>query len=487
MKPEPPGRSSDAFFTLHISKRVLLNISIVIVIMLGLVILRQYHRRSQPEGPAQQLSNVSVTAPVAAVQEPVRASRPQPKLVRRAATLNDSQQGRLTTAASPAPPPMQNTSYEVLPQPQVPLHETVNVERRYVAASAKRPIRVPATCLKKDENGDDGFSITTIVDVPAPALEPTNVNGAGATFPNPIYQMWFTQFHAIHPGVSINYQSIGSGGGIAQLTAGTVDFGASDGPLTTGQLSQMPFRVLHVPTVLGAAVLTYNLPGIDASLKFTPDVVADIFLGHIKKWNDARIAALNSSIKLPDIEIIVVHHSEGSRVTYMFTDYLSKVSPEWLATVKTGTSVNWPVGIGGKGCDGVAGTVKQIAGSIAYIELIYAMANKLPMASVRNSAGQFITPSLESITAAAAGAVNEMPDDFRVSITNPRGAAAYPIASYTWLLVPLEWHDANKKKALVAFVNWMLDSGEPMASNLGYAPLPREVAIKVKREVRKAF
>jgi phosphate transport system substrate-binding protein len=484
-KLEPPQQSSNAFFTLRISKRFLLNISIAIMIVLGLVVLPQYHRRNQAADPPQQ-SQSAPNASEEAAKEPVRVSEPEPKF-RRDATLHGSRQVHETTESLPAPPPVQNTSHEALPQPLVDMHETVKAAGRYVVASSKRPIRAPVICLKKEDNHDDGFSTTTIVDVPNPALEPTNVNGAGATFPNPIYQVWFTQFHSLHPHVSINYQSIGSGGGIAQLTAGTVDFSASDGPMTTEQLSRMPFSVVHVPTVLDAIVLTYNLPGIGSGLRLTPDVVADIFLGRITKWNDAKIAAFNPSLPLPDTEIIAIHRADGSSATYIFTDFLSKVSPAWLETAGKGMSVRWPVGLGGRGNEGTAGMIKQAEGSIGYVELIYATANKVPMASVRNAAGQFITPSLESVTAAAAGSADEMPADFRVSITNSPGAAAYPIASFTWLLVPVEWRDANKKKAFLAFVNWMIDSGEGMVSRFGYAPLPREVAIKVKQSVRKVF
>lgn len=312
----------------------------------------------------------------------------------------------------------------------------------------------------------------------------TNLNGAGATFPNPIYSKWFSEYHKQHPDVQINYQSIGSGGGIQQLKSSTVDFGASDGPMTDQQLSETPFKVFHIPTVLGSVVPTYNIPGVSAELKFAPDALADIYLGKIKKWNDPRLAKDNAGVKFPDTDIVVVHRSDGSGTTYIFTDYLSKVSQDWANTVKKGTSVNWPVGLGGKGNEGVAGLVKQTEGAIGYVELIYALSNKMPYGSVKNAAGKFVKASLESTTAAA-GSVKEMPDDFRVSITNAPGANAYPIASFTWLLVPVEWKDATKQKAMVAFLNWMVDSGQSMTDSLDYAPLPKNVAAKVKARIKE--
>jgi phosphate transport system substrate-binding protein len=312
----------------------------------------------------------------------------------------------------------------------------------------------------------------------------TNLNGAGATFPNPIYQKWFSAYHAAHPEVQINYQSIGSGGGIKQVQSGTVDFGASDGPMTDEQLAQTPLKVFHIPTVLGAVVPTYNIPGVSAELKFTPDVLPDIFLGNIKKWNDPRLAKANPGVKFPDADIVVVHRSDGSGTTYIFTDYLSKVSSAWKDKVGKGTSVNWPVGLGGKGNEGVSGMVKQTEGGIGYVELIYALQNKMPFGTVQNAAGQFVKASLASTTAAAAS-MKEMPDDFRVSITNAPGKDAYPICSFTWLLVPAEWSDANKQKAFVAFLNWMVDQGQTMTQSLDYAPLPKNVAAKVKARIKE--
>ena len=312
----------------------------------------------------------------------------------------------------------------------------------------------------------------------------TNLNGAGATFPNPIYSKWFSEYHNLHKDIQINYQSIGSGGGIRQLQSGTVDFGATDGPMTDEQLSKTPFKVFHIPTVLGAAVPTYNVPGAGNDLKFTPDVLADIFLGKITKWSDPRLAKANPGVKFPDTDIIVVHRSEASGTTYIWTDYLTKVSPEWAEKVKRGTSVNWPVGIGGQGNEGVSGTVKQTEGAIGYVELIYAISNNMSYGSVQNSAGQFVKASLASVTAAA-GSMKDMPDDFRVSITNAPGKDAYPISSFTWLLVPAEWADAGKEKAFVDFLTWMVDKGQSMTSALQYAPLPKNVAAKVKARIKE--
>jgi phosphate transport system substrate-binding protein len=312
----------------------------------------------------------------------------------------------------------------------------------------------------------------------------TNLNGAGATFPNPIYQKWFSEYHNTNKDVQINYQSIGSGGGIKQLQAGTVDFGASDGPMTDEQLSQTPGKVFHIPTVLGAVVPTYNIQGVSADLKFSPDVLADIYLGNIKKWNDPRLAKANPGVKFPDEDIAVIHRSDGSGTTYIFTDFLSKVSSTWKDKVGKSTSVNWPVGLGGKGNEGVSGMVKQTEGSIGYVELIYALANKMSYGSVQNASGAFVKASLESVTAAAAS-VKDMPDDFRVSITNAPGKTAYPISSFTWFLVPAEWSDAGKEKAFVGFLNWMVDKGQTMTEELSYAPLPKAVAAKVKARIKE--
>ena len=310
------------------------------------------------------------------------------------------------------------------------------------------------------------------------------LNGAGATFPYPIYSKWFNEYHNNHPDVQINYQSIGSGGGIRQVTAGTVDFGATDGPMTDQQLAEAKFKILHVPTVLGAVVPAYNVPGVKEELKFSPSTLAGVFLGKISNWNDKAIAADNPGVKLPDRAIVVAHRSDGSGTTYIWTDYLSKVSSDWKDQVGKGTSVRWPVGLGGKGNEGVAGLVRQMEGAFGYVELIYAIQNKIPYGSVKNSSGAWIKGSLESTTAAAAS-VKNMPDDFRVSITNPPGKDAYPIASFTWLLVPAQFKDAAKGKVMVDFLNWMLERGESMVTELDYAPLPDNVKEKVRARIKE--
>jgi phosphate transport system substrate-binding protein len=314
------------------------------------------------------------------------------------------------------------------------------------------------------------------------AFAQTNLNGAGATFPYPIYSKWFSEYHKQHPEVQINYQSIGSGGGIRQVLAGTVDFGASDGPMSDEQLSQYKGKLLHIPTVLGADVPAYNVPGVKGELKFTPDVLADIFLGRITSWNDARITKANPGVNFPGQAIVVVHRSDGSGTTYVFTDYLSKVSSEWKNSVGKGTSVKWPVGIGAKGNEGVAGMIRQVEGSIGYIELVYAEQNNISFGSVKNEAGNFVKASLDSTTAAAAG-VKNMPADYRVSITNAPGKYAYPIASFTWLLIPAQSKDASKGKVLHDFLRWMLEEGQGMAPQLTYAPLPVEVKTKVQATI----
>ena len=312
-----------------------------------------------------------------------------------------------------------------------------------------------------------------------------SINGAGATFPNPIYTKWFDEYHKKNPNLQINYQSIGSGGGIKQVTEGTVDFGASDGPMNDEQLKAYQEKhgsaILHFPTVLGAVVPTYNIPGVSATLNFTGETLAGIFLGKVTKWNDPLIADANKGVKLPAEDVVVVHRADGSGTSYCFTDYLSKVSEEWKTKVGKGTSPNWPVGLGGKGNEGVTGTVKNTPNSIGYVELIYAEANKIPYGNMKNSDGVFVKASLASVTAAAASAAKEMPDDFRVSITNAKGKDAYPISTFTWLLIPARFSDTTKRDAIKAFVSWMLTDGQDYTEALSYARLPKEVVAKEKK------
>jgi len=313
------------------------------------------------------------------------------------------------------------------------------------------------------------------------------INGAGATFPYPIYSKWFDVYHTKNPNIQLNYQSIGSGGGIKQITEGTVDFGASDGPMNDDQIKAFQDKrgttILHFPTVLGADVPTYNLSGVNAALNFTPDALSGIFLGKITKWNDPAITGANKGVNLPASDIIVVHRSDGSGTTYIWTDYLSKISDEWKTKVGKGTSVNWPVGLGGKGNEGVTGLVKQTPNSIGYVELIYAVQNNIPYGSVKNSSGNFVKADLASVTAAAAGAAKQMPDDFRVSITDAPGKTAYPISSFTWLLIPQKFQDATKRDAIKGFLKWMLADGQSSVEALSYAKLPKEVVEKEKKAI----
>jgi phosphate transport system substrate-binding protein len=321
-----------------------------------------------------------------------------------------------------------------------------------------------------------------------PAVGQTTLNGAGATFPNPIYSKWFSEYHKLHSDIEVNYQSIGSGGGIRQVTEGTVDFGASDMPMTDGQLAEaqtkLKTNVLNIPTVLGAVVPAYNIPGVSGDVKFTPDALAGIFLGKITKWNDKAITSVNPGVNLPDKDIIVVHRSDGSGTTFIWTDYLSKVSADWKSEVGSNTSVKWPVGLGGKGNEGVAGLIRQMQGGIGYVELIYALQNNIPYGSVRNAAGTFLKASLEGVTAAAASAP-KMPADFRVSITDAPGKDAYPISSFTWLLIPQQSKDAAKGKILADFLNWMATDGQKMTAALSYAPLPEGVVQKEKEAIKQ--
>jgi phosphate transport system substrate-binding protein len=324
------------------------------------------------------------------------------------------------------------------------------------------------------------LGLTLAFGVGATASAQMMINGAGATFPYPIYSKWFDEYAKVDPSVRFNYQSIGSGGGQKQILAQTVDFGASDGPMSDDNLAKAPGKILHIPTVAGAVVLTYNLSG-NPSLKLDGDTIAGIYLGQIKKWNDPKITALNPGAKLSDQDIVVVHRSDGSGTTYIYTDYLSKVSGEWKQKAGNNTSVNWPAGIGGKGNEGVSGQVKQTPGAIGYVELIYALQNKMPYADVKNAAGQFIKPTIESVTAALATA--SIPDDFRFSMTNAPGNDAYPIAGATWLLVYQQQKDPAKGKKLVEFLKWALTKGEGMAKDLDYAPLPNEVQQRVLKRI----
>jgi len=323
--------------------------------------------------------------------------------------------------------------------------------------------------------------------VKKPVVAQSRLNGAGASFPAPMYSKWFSDYHNLHQDIEINYQPIGSGGGIRQMTEGTVDFGASDMPMTDEQLKEaedkLKTKVLNLPTVLGAVVPVYNIPGVTTELKFTPDLLAGIFLGKIANWNDAAISSVNPGVKFPNQQIVVVHRSDGSGTTFVWTDYLSKVSADWKSQVGSGTSVKWPTGMGGKLNEGVAGLIRQAPGSIGYVELIYAIQNNIFFGSVRNSSGVFLKASLAGVTAAASS-VAQMPADFRVSITNAPGKDAYPISTFTWLLIPQQSKDPAKGKILVNFLNWMVTDGQKMTTALDYAPLPGTVAAKVKDAIK---
>lgn len=311
------------------------------------------------------------------------------------------------------------------------------------------------------------------------------LTGAGATFPNPIYSKWFTEYSQQHPGVEINYQSVGSGAGIRQVSTKIVDFGAADVPMTDQQLAESQVKLLHIPTVLGAVVPVYNIPGVGTDLKFSPDVIADIYLGKIHNWNDPRIAHDNPGVNLPDHGILPVYRSEGSGTTFIFTDYLSKVSPDFLSKIGRAASVRWPLGIGQKGNEGVAGMIRNSPFTFGYVELIYAVQNKMSYGLVKNASGKWVKASTDGVTAAAAGAAKNMPADYRVSITNASGPDAYPISSFTWLLIPIQSADPAKGKVLNDFLHWMLDHGEGEAAGMTYAPLPKPVADRVRQTINQ--
>lgn len=318
----------------------------------------------------------------------------------------------------------------------------------------------------------------------ATVAQAQKINAAGATFPAPIYQKWFGEYHTLHPDVEINYQGVGSGAGVNQLTGGTVDFAASDFPLTDEQISKLKVKALHFPTVMGAVVLTYNIPGVGSDLKLASDVIADIYLAKITKWSDSRIAKDNPGVKLPNEDIVVVRRQDGSGTTFVFTDFLSKVSPEWKSKVGNAASVSWPgQTLAGPQNPGVTGLVKQTPNSIGYVELAYARQNKMPYATVKNASGAWVKASLESVTAAAAGAAKNMPADFRVSIVNQMGKDVYPISTFTWMLIPTQIPDAAKAKAITGFLRWMLTDGQKDAASLDYAPLPKAVVAKEEKQI----
>jgi phosphate transport system substrate-binding protein len=326
------------------------------------------------------------------------------------------------------------------------------------------------------------WTLGTLFVLSASVVAAQAINAAGATFPAVIYQKWFEEYHKLHPDVQINYQSIGSGGGIAQLTSGTVDFGASDMPMKDAQIAKLHVKPLHFPSVLGGVVPTYNIPGVTQTLKFTPETLSGLYLGTITKWSDDRLKRDNPGVNLPNNDVVVVHRSDGSGTTFVWTDYLSKVSPQWKSKVGADTSVSWPVGLGGKGNEGVAGIVKQTPDSIGYVELIYAVQNKMPYGLVKNAAGNFVKADFATVTDAAAGAAARMPPDFRVSITDAPGKNAYPISSFTWLLIPSQIPDSGKANAIKAFLHWMLADGQKYAAGLSYAPLPKAV---VQKEIQQ--
>lgn len=311
-----------------------------------------------------------------------------------------------------------------------------------------------------------------------------SINGAGATFPYPLYSKWFSEFHKVDPNVEMNYQSIGSGGGIRQLLENTIDFGASDSPMNDEQLAKAVSKIYHFPTVMGAVVLTYNLPGVEAPIRLTPELVTELFMGKIFYWNDAKIAAVNPGVKLPDVPVMIVHRSDGSGTTAVFTDYLSKVSPDWKSTVGSGTAVKWPLGLGGKGNEGVTGFIKNSPGALGYVELLYAETNHLQVALLKNADGFFIKPEAASITAAASGYLKEMPKDFRISITNAKGKTAYPISAFTYLLIYKKM-PAIKSAKIKSFLRWALSEGQKLAGSLYYAPLPESLTANVRSQLKE--
>lgn len=444
-----PPSNSRSYLTIHISRGAFWTLLTALALVAALVIIEARRSKEVQSAPAPASAIAESQAPAAEPTVPT-ASKP----------------AGMDSEPAPAKSVVVNeTSHESVTTTH---QSTVNVN---VQPPGSEPQAVPAT-----------QSIVPIQPVALETLGPLTLNGAGATYPNPLYTKWFSEFHKLAPGIQIDYQSIGSGGGIRQVLAGATDFGATDGPMTDEQLAQSPIKILHIPTVLQAIVPVYNLSSVTGEIRFTPEALAGIFLGKISQWNDPIITSANPGITFPDQPIVVIHRNDGSASTYIFTDYLSKVSAEWREHVGRGTSVKWPIGLVPKGSAGPAGTVMKIDGSIGYVELIYAKQNNLAYGSVRNSSGTFVKADLDNVTEAARS-IESMPSDFRVSITDPPGTDAYPIASFTWLLIPQRAQSTERAKAMISFLQWMLAEGKPISKSLGYPPLPKNVSEKVRESV----
>jgi phosphate transport system substrate-binding protein len=467
---EPPSKSksqSEPLLTLRISKRAGW-IALIAFAILGALIVAAIRSKGRPQPLANQ----------PAVHEQKPAVLPQPTKVaanEETGSLHERSagDGKIRTPKRPIDPSgLEGTKYDPVAKGGATIVEA-SQRHTYVIHEPlqdEQPILQPTV-------------ISMVEPTVAPTNEPEMLNGAGAVFPLPMYSKWFSEFHKLHPQIQFNYQAVGSGAGIHHVLAGTVDFGATDIPMSNEQLEQAMVKLLHIPTVLGAVVPIYNIPGVGGDkVKFTPEILAGIFLGKITTWNDATISKENPTVELPNLPITVVHRADGSGDTFMFTDYLSKVSPEWLNSVGKGTSVAWPVGLGGKGNEGVASNVKRIEGAIGYIDVLFAEQNHTLYGAVKNQAGEFVKAGFDNLTQAAAS-VREMPDDFRVSITDAPGNNAYPIASFTWLLVPQQSDNPGKRADLIAFLNWMLVDGQLMTRVLGYAPLPRNIAARAKQKI----
>lgn len=500
--PAPRGPRPPAIFTIHIGSKTALVMLAALAILVALIVVDVADRLDGSEmrkaaaagqdsaagGPSPAVANASDgRQPADGRKEQgddqfVGEWRPQAD---RTATRDD---GQTDWGAEPQPVRVHDNSDERAVAVDDPNLEPPRYDPGSDAeAAAAEPVvprddRADAPPVQPSAGDQDRArrrSITGDDDPSEPDDVSENLIGAGATFPNALYQKWFNQFHELHPQLKISYQSIGSGGGIAQLQKGTVDFGATDAPMTDEQLSETPRRIVHIPTVLDAVVPIYNVPGA-GEIKFTPEALAGIFLGRIITWNDTALQRANPGVRLPELRIMVVHRSDPSGVTYTFSDFLSKISDDWKNLAAKGTTLNWPCGTGAKGNEGVAAVVRQLEGAIGYVELIYALSNHKQFGSVKNASGQFVKASLDSVTAAAASV--RMPDDFRASITNTPGKNAYPISSFTWLLVPQSGNGV-KQRDLKAFLMWMIDEGEKSAHELAYAPLPQNVAMQIKKSI----
>jgi phosphate transport system substrate-binding protein len=482
-----PSQPQQEFLTIRISKLAFVNGLLAVIVVIALVALG-FRERAKSQIALASAPVASHSNEPAVVAPPPASGLPSEA---RAEAIAGKRSNPMPPVESPAPNEgaVDSSDFRQPETDRVEFQPSQVIYREPLetnSAPAQPEIR-PEDPPQPAEQPDQPAAPSPRTSDPSPARPPapmstTTLYGAGAAYPYPLYAKWFADYHKLNPGVQINYQAVGSGGGVRDLLEGIVDFGATDVPASDEQLSHAKRPIVHIPAVLGAIVPIYNIPGAGREIRFTPEILAGIYMGKIISWNDAAIANVNRDVNLPDLPIVVIHRADGNAATFVFTDYLSKVSPEWQEKVGKGSSVNWPVGLGGKGNEGVAATLRQAPGAIGYVDLLYAEQNHMAFGSIRNAAGNFAKASMHSVTEAATS-VAELPPNAGISITNAAGKDAYPIASFAWFLVPKRSNDATKGQDLALFLNWMIEAGQPVAENLGYAPIPRKLAGQVKKMI----